>query len=150
MYLKLLEKNVQKGILNLYLPDGSTHRFGSSGEEAHWYIRDEKAIYRVARDWEFELGQTYMEGGWDTGEQDLRILLGLLRTNFSPKGVKKWYSPLIRMYQQYNKIRRNYRNIAHHYDTEESIFRLFLDQEMYYSCAYFKTPLNRHSRTRLT
>ena len=138
MYLKLLKKNVTQGILHLYLPDGSSHHFGKSGQEAHWYIRDEQAIKRIARDWEFELGQTYMEGGWDTGDQELRILLGLLRTNFSPKGVKKWYSPLIRMYQQYNKVTRNYRNIAHHYDTEESIFRMFLDQEMYYSCAYFK------------
>ncbi|MDG1852468.1 MAG: cyclopropane-fatty-acyl-phospholipid synthase [Gammaproteobacteria bacterium] len=79
-----------------------------------------------------------MEGGWDTGDQDLRILLGLLRTNFSPKGVIKWYTPLIKLYQQFNHITRSYRNIAHHYDTEETIFRMFLDKEMYYYCAYFR------------
>lgn len=138
MYLKLLKNNVKQGILNLHLPDGSHHRFGQSGIEADWFIRDEKAIKRIARDWEFELGQTYMEGGWDTGDQDLRILLGLLRTNFSPKGVIKWYTPLVKLYQQFNHITRSYRNIAHHYDTEETIFRMFLDKEMYYSCAYFR------------
>lgn len=58
MYLKLLKNNVKQGILNLNLPDGSHHRFGQSGIEADWFIRDEKAIKRIARDWEFELGQT--------------------------------------------------------------------------------------------
>ena len=138
MYLKLLEKHFKQGTLHLYLPDGSNHVFGQGAPEAHWYIRDEKAIKRIARDWEFELGQTYMEGGWDTGDTDLRILLGLLRTNFSIKGGFKWYTPFLRIMGQVNKISRSYRNIAHHYDTDEEIFRMFLDKEMYYSCAYFK------------
>lgn len=137
MYLKLLEKHVKEGIIHLHLPDGSTHTFGDSGLEAHWHIRNEKAIMRIARDWEFELGQTYMEGGWDTGDGDLRILLGLLRTNFDVKIPSKWNSPFVSLLDRYNKIARSYRNIAHHYDTDEHIFRMFLDREMYYSCAYF-------------
>lgn len=138
MFLKLLESNIKKGILHVHLPDGSTHQFGDSGQEAHWYIRDSRATKQIARDGEFELGQTYMEGRWDVGDGDLKALLILLRSNFSPKIVSKWYFPLTKLYQQYNKISRSYRNISYHYDTEESIFRMFLDKEMYYSCAYFK------------
>ncbi|MDG2175165.1 MAG: cyclopropane-fatty-acyl-phospholipid synthase [Gammaproteobacteria bacterium] len=84
------------------------------------------------------MGQTYMEGGWDTGDEDLRLLLGLLRTNFSIQVSRKWYSPFLKLLQQYNKIARSYKNIAHHYDTDEAIFRKFLDKEMYYSCAFFR------------
>lgn len=140
MYLKLLKKHITEGVLHLHLPDGSTHTFGDQGIEANWYIRDEKAIIRVARDWEYELGQTYMEGGWDTGEEDLRHLLGILRTNFSIQVANKWLIPFKKLLDQYNKIARSYRDISHHYDTDEAIFRLFLDKEMYYSCAYFNNP----------
>ena len=137
MYLKLLKKHIKNGILHLHLPDGSTHTFGDSGIEANWYIRDEKAIVRVARDWEFELGQTYMEGGWDTGGEELRLLLGILRTNFAIQPARRWFTPFLKLWQQYNHIARSYRYISHHYDTEENIFRMFLDREMYYSCAFF-------------
>jgi len=137
MYVELLRKNIQYGKLNLHMPDGNVHRFGKDGLEVNWHIRDKKAIQRIARDWEFELGQTYMEGGWDTGGEDLRLLLGILRTNFpiNPKG--NWLTPFLKVLKQFNRITRSYRNIAHHYDTDENIFRLFLDKEMYYSCAYF-------------
>jgi cyclopropane-fatty-acyl-phospholipid synthase len=140
MYLKLLKKHVTQGILHLHMPDGTVHTFGDHGTEVHWYIRQEEAIVRMARDAEFELGQTYMEGGWDTGDGDIRELLGVLRTNFRIRKVSRWLSPLVKLLGQYNRIARSYRQIAHHYDTEEGIFRHFLDKEMYYSCAYFKTP----------
>jgi cyclopropane-fatty-acyl-phospholipid synthase len=137
MYLKLLDRHIKQGILHLHMPDGQTHTFGTHGLEVNWYIRDEKAIRRIARDWEFELGQTYMEGGWDTGDDELRNLIGILRINFAVKGARKWNTPLLKLLQQYNTITRSYRYISHHYDTDEAIFRMFLDREMYYSCAYF-------------
>ena len=32
------------------------------------------------------------------------------------------------------------RNVSHHYDLDASLFRAFLDQDMHYSCAYFRSP----------
>ncbi|MBC7907827.1 MAG: class I SAM-dependent methyltransferase [Rhodospirillaceae bacterium] len=43
-------------------------------------------------------------------------------------------------WEQYNPIGLSHRRIAHHYDLHEDLFRLFLDQDMQYSCAYFATP----------
>src|SRR4029078_8925071 len=31
-------------------------------------------------------------------------------------------------------------NVAHHYDLNERLYRLFLDDDMQYSCAYFEHP----------
>ncbi len=138
MYLKLLEKRVKKGILHLHLPDGKTYSFGQSGREAHWHILKEQAIKRIAMDWEFEMGQTYMEGLWHTGESSLYELLALLRENFQTTKTR-WYDPLKGLLQQWNKISRSYSNVAHHYDTDEEVFRRFLDKEMFYSCAYFES-----------
>jgi len=39
-----------------------------------------------------------------------------------------------------NRRRRARRNIAHHYDRGEAFYRLWLDDTMTYSCAFFRTP----------
>ncbi|MCB1403403.1 MAG: class I SAM-dependent methyltransferase, partial [Rhodobacteraceae bacterium] len=36
--------------------------------------------------------------------------------------------------------RRAERNVAHHYDLDGRLYRLFLDPDMQYSCAYFERP----------
>jgi len=138
MYLKLLEKHIKEGILHLHLPQGKVYTFGSSGTEVNWYFKSEKAIRRIALDWEFQLGQTYMEGLWHAGDGSLYDLLGLLRSNFQPK-KNSWHKPIQGAIQQWNKISRAYNNISHHYDIHEDVFRHFLDKEMFYSCAYFES-----------
>lgn len=142
MYLSLLEKNIKQGTLHLHLPDGTTHRFGDGGTEAHWYVHSEKMMMKIARDWQFQIGQTYMDGYWDSGEYSLRDLLFVLRANFQGSGHRHWYSPLLSLLNQGNRIARSYQNVAHHYDVKEEVFRRFLDKEMFYSCAYFRDPDN--------
>ncbi len=138
MYLKLLEKHVKQGILHLHLPYNQVYSFGNSGKEVHWHVLNEKALKRIALDWEYQLGQTYMEGLWHPGDSTLYDLLGLLRTNFQPP-KNSWLKPIQGVLQQWNKISRAYSNISHHYDIHENVFRRFLDKEMFYSCAYFES-----------
>ncbi len=38
-----------------------------------------------------------------------------------------------------NPIHKSRSNVAHHYDLSEDLYRLFLDKDMQYSCAYFKS-----------
>lgn len=137
MYLKLLEKNIKQGILNLHLHDGRSYTFGRDGVEANWNIKDESAIKRIARNWEFELGETYYQGRWDAGATGLPALLAVLRSNFSVYRTNRWLHPLIKILQEWNKIKISYAQVSHHYDVPEAVFRKFLDPEMYYSCAYF-------------
>ena len=40
-------------------------------------------------------------------------------------------------FQQVNELLKSKKNVAHHYDLNESMYRLFLDQDMQYSCGYF-------------
>lgn len=138
MFLKLLQQHLNHGILHVHMPDGKVHTFGSHGVEAHWYIRRQSAMRRIASNWEFELGETYMNGDWDVGEYYILDLLAVLRTNFSTGSNRHWYTPVIRLYHLVNNIARSYRNVASHYDVDEFVFRRFLDKEMYYSCAYFR------------
>ncbi len=137
MYMKLLNKHIKKGILHLHLPNGREHHFGTGGPEAHWYIQDEHAIRRIAKDWEFQLGETYVRGLWHAGDQGLRNLLAVLRANFAVSNFGRWLQPFTSILREWNRITRSYHNVSHHYDVPEAVFRLFLDKEMFYSCAYF-------------
>lgn len=139
MYLRLLENSVRNGIIHLHLPNGRSYQFGDHGLEANWYIHSEDVIRRIARDWEWELGETYMHRGWDAGDGQLRDLLLILRANFHHRTPNKWLLPFTALLQQWNRVSRSYRNVAHHYDLDEQFFRLFLDDDMHYSCAYFPT-----------
>ena len=40
--------------------------------------------------------------------------------------------------QQSNPIGKAQENIAHHYDIGNELYRLFLDEGLFYSCAYFE------------
>lgn len=138
MYLNLLEKGVREGIIHLHLPDGTSYRFGDHGREAHWHIKSQEVIRRIARDWEWELGETYMRGGWGVADGKLHDLLYILRANFATYSVNSWLQPIVKFQRQWNRISRSYQNVAHHYDMGDELFSLFLDKDMHYSCAYFR------------
>jgi len=45
-----------------------------------------------------------------------------------------------RLTQRWASRAANARNIRFHYDRSNAFYRLFLDAQMVYSCAYFHTP----------
>ena len=47
------------------------------------------------------------------------------------------FSGYFKVFQQLNETIKSKRNVAHHYDLKEDLYKLFLDQDMQYSCAYF-------------
>jgi cyclopropane-fatty-acyl-phospholipid synthase len=53
------------------------------------------------------------------------------------KGKGKWKALFRR-----NKAKASRRNVAHHYDIGNDLYRLFLDEDLQYSCAYFTDPAN--------
>jgi cyclopropane-fatty-acyl-phospholipid synthase len=139
----LLEEHVRQGTLNVQLPDGTRRRFGSGQPEASIVFSDPATIRRIAYDPGFEFGQTYMEGAWKPGDEGLRALLQVTMSNFAEMFDQQRRRPLnmvLKLLQQGNRIRRAYRNVSHHYDLDEWLFRRFLDNGMFYSCAYFERP----------
>ena len=143
MLLELLKNNIKVGRLLLTLPGGVQHRLGDHGPQAHWRLSSEAVLARILRDPEMALGETYMEGGWDAGEAGLRSLLEVLMCNFQKAHAQGWVrlkEGLQGLLRLGNRIARSYRDVEHHYDRDEWLFRQFLDQGMFYSCAYFERP----------
>lgn len=137
MYLELFQRHLKRGRLELVLPSGQSHCFGSGTPTATWIIHQEKTLKRIVRHGDFELGETYMHGGWDVAGRKLNDLISLLCANFNDPHMQRWLVPLKVLWHQWNRIRRSYSNVSLHYDLDETLFRSFLDRELHYSCAYF-------------
>lgn len=138
MLEQVLNDGIERGHLRLERADGRVQAFGAGEPAGVLQLHDHRAERRVMADPNFMLGQTYMEGLWST--PDLRNLLAVLMHNFSQTevtGAKRAAQQLIRPLQQWNRRAASRRNVAHHYDIDEQLFRRFLDSDMQYSCAYW-------------
>ncbi len=142
MLEKVLRETIRTGRLRVVMPDGSEHSFGEEHPEIGevvWRINNPKVSTRLLQNGEFELGQTYMERGWDLLKGSLADLINLLYINFGeepPSVIKK---VLGRTLKQWNNLSKSLANVSTHYDLDETLFRAFLDEDMHYSCAYYRT-----------
>ncbi|WP_226577054.1 SAM-dependent methyltransferase [Acuticoccus sediminis] len=89
---------------------------------------------------ELTLGEAYMNGLWVVEEGDLTSLLVMLIKNFESSGssrLSRAMRRIMRRWHQHNTARVARRNAKSHYDVGNDIYRLFLDEDWQYSCAYF-------------
>ena len=141
MYDKFIRDNIKHGSFKLVHPNGDEQIYGSGQASVVWKINDARVLSKIVRNPLLNLGETYIEGGWDVEDGKLAELLTVLRTNFEDgfvrRGAMAAYAAIL---QSWNNIGASMRNVSHHYDLDASLFRAFLDQDMHYSCAYFRSP----------
>jgi cyclopropane-fatty-acyl-phospholipid synthase len=140
-----LERFIGRGSFTVTTARGKAYTFGDgSGPPVAVRFTTAKAQRAVLLDPELKLGETYMDGTFVVEQGSiadaLRILLG--QDRLAPP---KWAWPLrlvrylLRRFQQFNPRSRARTNVAHHYDLDARLYRLFLDGDQQYSCAYFET-----------
>jgi cyclopropane-fatty-acyl-phospholipid synthase len=142
MYRILLKKGTKQGCLVLKFSNGETERFGSGGTEIVWLLKNRRTIWRILSNWEYQLGETYINGEWEVEGGTIVELWSLLRTNFkmpSTLWATRLSALLLMLDQGRNNIRLSKSNVGHHYDLDTFLFESFLDTEMNYSCAYFES-----------
>ena len=105
-------------------------------------IHDRGALWRLARHPMLHFGDDYSVGGIEV-EGDL---VAFLDTVFRSRPRARTSSPTRRLLlerlqrAQRNTLRGSRSNIHHHYDIGNDFYRLWLDHEMQYTCAYFPEP----------
>ncbi|QEL64915.1 cyclopropane fatty acyl phospholipid synthase [Oryzomicrobium terrae] len=123
--------------LAISLWDGTRFALGHDpGVTLH--IRDSIGLTRLLRPSLDRLGEAYVEGHIDV-EGPLHTLID---------GATRLASHALAPTGRYGRIRHMVRHsrkvdadaIAYHYDVANDFYRLWLDQEMIYSCAYFNRP----------
>lgn len=143
--LKLgLSQVVSVGRLEVSTPFG-TYSFGDgSGPRIAARFHDRRAVLAFLADPDLKLGELFTSGRMAMEAGSIFDLLYLLlrdsRSRPQPivAGLLDYARLLGRRLQSVNSRRRSQRNVAHHYDIDDRLYRLFLDRDMQYSCAYFE------------
>ncbi len=103
-------------------------------------VKDEKFYSRVVKDGDLGLGESYMEGLWDTKELDsffTQLLRAGLQHRYHYNLSLLFYIALSKVFNIQSK-RRAFDVGEKHYDSGNDLFQAMLDQRMNYSCAYWK------------
>jgi len=142
---KLLTKAIRKGTLSLRGPDGEVETVGGAepGPHVAIHITDKKYDWKIPLNPELYTGEAYMDGHLIVEEGDIYSLLELFfinKRNFdltSSQIYWKSFARKMRRLHQHNPIARSRKNVQHHYDLGNDFYRLFLDDDLQYSCAYY-------------
>jgi cyclopropane-fatty-acyl-phospholipid synthase len=106
-------------------------------------IQDRATLYRLLRDPETGFGDAYTDGGVEVEGDLVRFLEAVYGAMERSPGVGKWLSGMASKWLdvwQDNSPRGSRHNIHRHYDLGNDFYKLWLDDRMVYTCAYFPTP----------
>jgi cyclopropane-fatty-acyl-phospholipid synthase len=142
----ILCRLVKEGALAVTAAGGRRRVYGDgAGTAVAIRFTSHRWQWAVLLDPELRLGEAYMDGGFILERGSIADLLEILARNFSRREPIAW-SKLFRKLRTHirsifgpNDIMRARRNSRHHYNIDSRIYKLFLDPDMQYSCAYFET-----------
>jgi cyclopropane-fatty-acyl-phospholipid synthase len=140
----MLKSFVRTGTLKVIDADGRVHTFaGAPGPSVTMRLTDRSLYRKLFLNPELHAGEAYMDGRLSFEDSTLRDFLTLFSINRLSLGsyplqkVLRRVSRGLRRLQQANPVGKAQKNVAHHYDLGNDFYKLFLDQGMQYSCAYF-------------
>jgi cyclopropane-fatty-acyl-phospholipid synthase len=122
--------------LRLTLWDGTSVNLSDTAEVAEVVVKNRRTLLALVRDPPVAFGDAYA-GGRLVVRGDLTRLLEAIYRHWegTPVGQHveqpRW---------QPNDLRRARENIHYHYDLGNEFYRLWLDDQLVYTCAYFPTP----------
>ena len=144
--LKKLD-NIKIGYLQLYVND-MVYEFGNGActSNIHAVIRvhNIRAFRTIVFGGEPAAGKTYIDGWWSSDNliEVLRIFTVNRNTLFGFKhgvaSLSKHFNRVVNIILR-NSVKGSKRNIKAHYDIGNDLYKLFLDERMMYSSAYFRT-----------
>ncbi len=148
---KLFSRFLRKGRLTLIGPDGSRQTFGRAADDpagdsepsVALRLNDPSYDWKIFLNPELRFAEAYMDGALDIAAGDVGDLVAIFYINkrqfdMTPNQIF-WNGVFrkIKRFNQHNSIARARRNVKSHYDLGDDLYRLFLDEDMQYSCAYF-------------
>ncbi|MDQ8185048.1 cyclopropane-fatty-acyl-phospholipid synthase family protein [Pelagicoccus sp. SDUM812002] len=150
LILSFFEK-ANRGCLRLQLPSGETHVYGGAEDQepVDLVVHDANFFQRVALKGDIGLGESYIEGEWDSPNPAAMLGWFIKNKDVLMSDRFEWAMPMIsrlaslqeRFLHRKNSNTKtgSKRNIEAHYDLGNDFYELFLDASMTYSSAYFRT-----------
>ncbi len=142
----MLKSFVKAGRLEVVAADGQTHVFGGQtpGPNVRMKLTDPVLYRSLFFNPELAAGEAYMDGRMSFPGSSLREFLTLFSVNRLSLGnqphqrILRGVSRRLKRFQQANPLGKAQENVAHHYDVGNAFYEMFLDRELFYSCAYFR------------
>ena len=141
----LIEPLIKIGHLEIEFPGGEVRTFGqASDSKVKVTINDFKTLRSLVLTPDPALGEAYMDKSITIEDDNLYDLLSLLAKNISnqPDSLLSKFlavnSKLRFWFQKSNLPTRSKKNVEHHYDLSPELYKLFLDEDQQYSCAFFQ------------
>lgn len=144
----IFERSISNGRLRIIDVFGGVHDFGK-GAEDRVTIRFHRssAYWKLLLNPDLYLGEAYMNGDITITEGSVADLLDVILRNVPSYGGFVTPTTLalnavdffLRHFPQVNTPEKSRENVGHHYDLSSNLYKLFLDHEWQYSCAYFKS-----------
>jgi cyclopropane-fatty-acyl-phospholipid synthase len=137
---------LHSGFLEVVCPE-QTYSFGDpeSPLRGTMVVHDERVFARVLFGGEIGFGEAYMDGDWSSPDP-VALLCVVMRNialfeeeNLPFSALSRWWNRFAHR-RRHNSPAGARQNIESHYDLGNDFYRLFLDPNMAYSCAYFHSP----------
>jgi cyclopropane-fatty-acyl-phospholipid synthase len=147
---RLLGRAVTRGTLTLTGADGSVRTFGTPAPgypDAAIRFKDARVARDILADMSLGFAEAYMDGRISLERGDIMDLVALMRMNnrwedkrklAPPSPARRLVNRVAHFARSFNRPGSSRRNVAHHYDVGNDLYRMMLDEEhMQYSCAYW-------------
>jgi cyclopropane-fatty-acyl-phospholipid synthase len=147
MLFSVLKKLNFDGTLEIIDSNDKIYKFGNSNPHVCIRLKNKSIERKLFFNPNLHIGEAYMneelvvEKG--TIEEFLNLITNCYDDFISNNKFYKFYEYLSSFFmplQQINQLVNSKNNVAHHYDINEDLYKLFLDKDMQYSCAYFHNP----------
>jgi cyclopropane-fatty-acyl-phospholipid synthase len=107
-------------------------------------LADRKTLWKLVYDPGFQFGEAYSEGRLriegGTIVELLRELGAAINREIDAEDRRSRGWRPFRKHPQRNSLAASKQNIHHHYDIGNEFYRLWLDEQLLYTCAYFEDP----------
>ena len=145
MLRRFLQRTIHTGRLEVAIGDGPARSFGDGSGAAVAVRLTPAGALKLALNPNLKLGECFMDGEMVFEAGDMYGLLELVARNpliWEPgtSFVAHLGREAQRQISQINGRRAARRNVAHHYDLSHDLYRRFLDPDLQYSCAYYRSP----------
>lgn len=143
MLQALLDRTFQTRSIRVRLPDGRELTAGPGEPELTAVLSDMKTAIAIAANPDLALGEAFMDGTFQIEGGSVYDFLQLTTSQLAlrPRSPKlTWMQRIRRGAEQANDRLHARSNVHHHYDLTVDFYRLFLDDDLQYSCAFFETP----------
>jgi cyclopropane-fatty-acyl-phospholipid synthase len=142
---------VRGGSFRIIYTDGTSDHYGGGEPQFTVRFHDDDIFNLWSGDLSMSFGEAYMDGRVDV-EGDLADLVavairsGLMSASVTAQGLT---ATVLRAAAGTRALKRQKEDIAHHYDLGNDFFRLWLDESLTYSCAYFRNATDTLERAQL-